>query len=170
LTISVSAPSLDDFDLDAIEVAGGNIAAVRDDGFDLTITEPEAIVSLPVFDDGVSEGGEIATFTLEPDDTYQINQAAAEATFALGDTLIDLEQVGVPEEIEDNNTIAQANVLGLSIENPNAVINGSLFGYGSDFPEIAFGYAEDVDFYSVVLEAGQTISLDIDSEKAVARI
>jgi hypothetical protein len=96
LTVRVSADSLDDFDLNAIEVTGGTIANLSEDGFDLTITERRAIISLPILDDGTSEGSETATFTLEPGDTYEINQAATGATFALADTP---DQASVPEEI-----------------------------------------------------------------------
>ena len=41
-----------------IAVQGGTIAAVRDDGFDFTITDVEATISLPILDDGMSEGSE----------------------------------------------------------------------------------------------------------------
>ncbi|NEP19842.1 MAG: D-alanyl-D-alanine carboxypeptidase, partial [Leptolyngbya sp. SIO4C1] len=167
LTVSVSADSLDDFDLDAIEVQGGTIANLSDDGFDLTITEREATISLPVLEDGVSEGAETATFALEPRDTYQIDQAAVAATFELADTLADVGQAGVSAELELNNTIAQANALGLNAENSTISIEGSLNEYGVPFPERAYGYAEDVDFYSVVLEAGQTIAFDVDGAEQV---
>ncbi|NEP19566.1 MAG: D-alanyl-D-alanine carboxypeptidase, partial [Leptolyngbya sp. SIO4C1] len=167
LTVSVSADSLDDFDLDAIEVQGGTIANLSDDGFDLTITEREATISLPVLDDGVTEGAETATFALESGDTYQINQAAVAATFELADTLADVGQAGVSEELERNNTIAQANALGLNAENSTVSIEGSLNEYSVPFPGRGFGYPEDVDFYSVVLEAGQTVAFDVDGAEQV---
>ncbi len=156
ITVSVSAPDLSEFDLDAINVTGGSIAAVRNDGFDFTITEQTATISLPVLNDGVAEGSETATFTLEPGDAYEINQQATEATFILADTV---DEVSVPEEIEGNDTIAEANALGLSAENPTAALAGSIAG------DFYFDPSEDVDFYTFSLEAGQTVSLDIDASE-----
>ncbi|MEM6839794.1 MAG: DVUA0089 family protein [Cyanobacteria bacterium P01_C01_bin.120] len=163
LTVSVSAPSLSDFDLDAIEVQGGTIAEVRDDGFDLTITEREATISLPVLDDGVDEGSETATFTLESGDSYEINQAASEATFSIVETL---DQLEVSEEVEGNSTLSEANALGLNADNPIVSISATM-GETVSRPLARFfgGFSEDVDFYSVTLEAGQTLALDIDADE-----
>jgi hypothetical protein len=158
LTVSVGTDSLDDFDLDAIEVMGGTIAEVRDDGFDLTITEQTATISLPVLNDGTDEGSETATFTIEPGDTYEINAAATEATFTLIETL---DRVSVAEEVEGNNTLAEANLLGLNLDDPSVSLNGTInIGNASDYPE-------DVDLYSFNLEVGQTVSLDIDTEEVL---
>lgn len=166
LTVSVSAPALNEFDLDAVEVVGGTLAEVRDDGFDLTITEREAIISLPILDDGVTESSETAIFTLEPSDTYQIDQAATGATFAIVDTP---DQVaGVSEEIENNDVLSEANALSLSADNPTVSINGSIFASGYGEPARLLGYSEDVDFYSVTLDAGQTLALDVDGDAAPA--
>lgn len=90
---------------------GGTIAAVRSDGFDFNITERQATISLPLADDGVAEGSETATFTIEPNDPYQINPAATEVTFALADTP---DQATVPEESESNSTLPEANPLVLA--------------------------------------------------------
>ncbi|NEP19781.1 MAG: D-alanyl-D-alanine carboxypeptidase, partial [Leptolyngbya sp. SIO4C1] len=157
LTVSVSASSLDDFDLDAIEVTGGTIANLRDDGFDLTVAEQTATISLPVLEDGANEGSETATFTLESSENYEINSAATVATFGLADTV---DQVSVPEEVESNSTLPEANALGLSSDNPSVSINGLINENFQDLPE-------DVDFYSFNLEAGQTVSLDIDTEESL---
>ncbi|NEP19576.1 MAG: D-alanyl-D-alanine carboxypeptidase, partial [Leptolyngbya sp. SIO4C1] len=168
LTVSVSADSLADFDLDAIEVTGGSIANLRDDGFDLTITEREATISLPVLEDSTAESGEIATFTLEPGDTYEINAAATEATFSLVDTS---DQVaGASTEIESNDVLSEANVLGLSSDSPIVSIKGSMLDNASELPGVVLGYAEDVDFYSITLNAGQTVALDIDGDTALAPV
>ncbi|MEM8827922.1 MAG: pre-peptidase C-terminal domain-containing protein [Cyanobacteria bacterium P01_G01_bin.19] len=161
LTVSVSADSLDDFDLNAIEVQGGTIAEVGDDGFDLTITEREATIRLPVLEDGVNEGSETATFTLQPGDTYEIVSPIAEAAFILTDTP---DQVAVsPEEVEENDTLSQATALSLSSDNPTVFIGGAMSGYDSRFPARQARFSEDVDLYSVTLEAGQTLALDIDT-------
>ncbi|MEM9219978.1 MAG: pre-peptidase C-terminal domain-containing protein [Cyanobacteria bacterium P01_F01_bin.150] len=163
VTVSVSAPNLDEFALNAIEVEGGIIETVLDDGFDFTITDQTGIISLPVLNDGVDEGSETATFTLEPGDTYEINAAATEVTFDLADTL---DQAAIPEESEqtsfdaNNNTIPDADVLGLSSDNPSVYLSGGINRGFIDLPE-------DVDFFSFDLEAGQTVSLDIDSEASL---
>ena len=155
LTVSINAPALNEFDLTAIDVVGGAIAAVRDDDFDLTITEQTAIVSLPILDDGLTEGSETATFTLVPGDAYEVNQELTEATFILADTL---GEVSIPEEIEGNNTLAEANALGLTIDNPSVSLTGQVDTGSLD-------RSEDVDFYTFTLEAGQTVTLDIDSSE-----
>ena len=158
LTVSVSADSLDDFDVDAIEVQGGAIANLSNDGFDFTILEREATISLPILQDSASEGSEAANFTLEPGNTYELNAAATVATFALADTI---DQVSIPTEIERNNVISQASALGLNINNSTISIDGELSGYGGT-PGRFYGHSEDVDFYSLILEVGQTIALDVD--------
>ena len=162
LSVSVSAPSLDDFDLNAVEVTGGTIAEVRSNGFDLTITEREATISLPILDDGTSEGSETATFTLEPSDTYEINAAAAEAAFTLADTVGQISSAS--GDIETNNTIPEANSLGLSSDTPSVSISGGIVGSS---PDPFLDLSEDVDMYSFNLEAGQTVSLDIDTEESL---
>ncbi|ACB52378.1 hypothetical protein cce_3030 [Crocosphaera subtropica ATCC 51142] len=162
LTVSVSADALDEFNLDAIDTAGGTIAEVRDDGFDFNITEREATINLPVLDDGVEEGSETALFSLDPSENYLINQAIPQASFAIADTP---DQASVSEEIEGNSTIAEANALGLSSQTPTVSINGTLAATGpsNQTPERWLGFAEDVDMYAITLEAGQTVSLDIDT-------
>ncbi|MGB3533713.1 MAG: pre-peptidase C-terminal domain-containing protein [Microcoleaceae cyanobacterium] len=165
ITVSVNADSLDDFALDQIQVSGGEITGVSDDGFDLLITERQAIIELPVADDGVTEGNETATFTIEPGDTYEINQAAETVEFNLVDVLT---QATNPEETEGNSTLPEANSLGLSTENPNVTISGRLAGSSDSFPGSFSDFSEDVDFYAFNLEAGQTVTLDIDSETFLA--
>uniref|UniRef100_UPI00065055B9 DVUA0089 family protein n=2 Tax=Crocosphaera watsonii TaxID=263511 RepID=UPI00065055B9 len=163
LTVSVTAPSLREFNLEAIEVAGGSIAALQEDGFDFTITEQTATISLPVLDDGVDEGSETATFTLEPGDNYELNPANNQVIFTLADTL---DQATVAQESEligdeiSNSTLPEANPLSLSSDNPSVSISGLIGESFSDLPE-------DVDFFSFELEAGQRVSLDIDTEPSL---
>ncbi|MEM6716165.1 MAG: PPC domain-containing protein, partial [Cyanobacteria bacterium P01_C01_bin.147] len=160
LTVSLSTDALTDFDTEAIEVDGGTLAAVRDNGLDITLTEQEATIRLPILNDGIDEGGETATFRVEPGDGYETAEAVAEVSFSLGDTLG--QQVSAPEEIEGNSTLSEANALGLSTDNPMVSISGGLSASGEEFGESAFGYSEDVDFYSFTLTAGQTVTLDVD--------
>ncbi|MEM7061661.1 MAG: pre-peptidase C-terminal domain-containing protein [Cyanobacteria bacterium P01_B01_bin.77] len=161
LTVSVSASALDEFALDAIDVTGGTIAAVRADGFDFTITEQTATISLPILDDGIAEGSETASFALVASDDYELNAAFNQANFTLADTL---DQATVSEESEltgdeiSNSTIPEANALSLSTANPIVSISGLIGESFSDLPE-------DVDFFSFNLDAGQTIGLDIDTEE-----
>ncbi|WP_228025376.1 PPC domain-containing protein [cf. Phormidesmis sp. LEGE 11477] len=155
LTVSVSAPNLREFDVEALEITGGTIADVRDDGFDLTITEQTATINLPILEDSTDEGSETITFTLESGEGYELNPVATEATFTLADTL---DQVSIPEESEDNGTITEANALSLSADTPSVSLSG-LLGYLFVDP------TEDVDFYSFNLEAGQSVSLDINSSE-----
>ncbi|MEO1396049.1 MAG: pre-peptidase C-terminal domain-containing protein [Cyanobacteria bacterium J06634_5] len=156
LVVRVSAPSLSDFDVEAIETVGGSISELRSDGFDFTITEQEATIRLPILDDGVSEGSETAVFTLEPGENYETNQQLVEATFILADALND---VSVPEESEGNDTIAEANALGLSSDTSLISVNASVA------TENGLDPSEDVDFFSFNLEEGQTVSLNIDTDE-----
>ena len=163
VTVSVSTPDLSEFDLAAIAVTGGTIATVRDDGFDFTITEQTATINLPILNDGVDEGSETATFTLEANETYELNAAATVATFTLADTL---DQAVIPQESEltgdglSNSTLPEANALGLSADSPTVSINGLIAESFIDLPE-------DVDFFSFNLEVGQTVELDIDTEASL---
>ena len=165
LTVSVSSDALDDFNLDAIEATSGTISNLQEGGFDFTITEREATISLPVLADDLDEGSETAIFTLEPGDNYEINTGAGEATFTLSDTL---DQSLISEESESgqgryetsNSTIPEADALSLRFNNPSVSINGLIAQSFADLPE-------DVDFFSFDLEAGQTVSLDIDTEEAL---
>ena len=119
-------------------------------------------INLPVADDGVEEGSETATFTIETRDDYQINQAIPEASFGVADPP---DQANVAEEIEGNSTIAEANALGLSSLTPTVSISGTLAatGPGNETPERWLGFSEDTDMYRITLEAGQTVALDIDT-------
>ncbi|MEL6385621.1 MAG: hypothetical protein AAFQ89_24795 [Cyanobacteria bacterium J06626_18] len=135
-------------------------AAVRDNGLDITLTERQASVSLPILDDGIDEGSETATFTIEPSDSYETVSVFSEVSFLLGDTP---GQASTPEEIEGNSTLSEANALGLSANDSVASISGSLSNSGPGFSGSFFGYVEDVDLYSFTLEAEQTVTLDIDA-------
>ncbi|MEL6397650.1 MAG: pre-peptidase C-terminal domain-containing protein [Cyanobacteria bacterium J06626_4] len=162
LTVSISTDGLADFDTEALEVDGGTIAAVRDDGFDVTVTEREATVGLSILNDGIDEESETATFTVEPGDGYETAEVVAEVTFSLVDTP---GQTSAPKEVEGNSILSEANALGLSADNPVVSIGGGLTGLEEGFGFVWLGYAEDVDFYSFTLAAGQTVALDIDGSE-----
>lgn len=161
VTVSVDAPNLSKFDVDTIAVTGGEITEITNAGFSLKITDATATVELPVLADGESEGLETATFTLVESTDSTINLDTNEATI----TLVDIpEQVRVTKEIGPNDTIAQAVDLNLNPENPNATVRGGIFSEdpGEVVTEIS-DFSEDVDFYSFELNAGNTVTIDVDA-------
>lgn len=171
ITVTVSVPNLKEFDLDAITVEGGTIAEVRENGFDLTITEQTATVNLPVDDDGLFGGVQPITFTLVDGDGYQVSPTANSGSL----TIIDEPgQTPPPTTItEPNDTIALAVDTRLSEEYPNvsftsALNYNNLNRYAVDETGLNFLYVdatEDVDLYKVNLSAGDTIKIDTDANQ-----
>ncbi|MEM1293473.1 MAG: D-alanyl-D-alanine carboxypeptidase, partial [Cyanobacteria bacterium P01_H01_bin.162] len=90
LVVSVDAPNLSEFDLAGISVEGGEIVAVRDGGFDLRMTEYTTLVNLPIADDGETETGETASFSLAAGEGYEIISDYSSGTFNLVDTEADI--------------------------------------------------------------------------------
>ncbi len=160
LTVSVDAPNLNEFDLDSIEIEGATIAAVGDDGFDLTITEQAATVNLTLAEDNESEGLETAVFTVAEGEGYQVSPELAEANFTIVDTT---DQAPPPplEISEPNDTITEAIATNLSADNNTVSLDSAIsFTFGNRLVD----QTEDVDMYSFDLEAGDTVVLDIDAE------
>ncbi|MEM6437524.1 MAG: D-alanyl-D-alanine carboxypeptidase, partial [Cyanobacteria bacterium P01_D01_bin.115] len=89
LVVSVDAPNLSEFDLAGISVEGGEIEAVRDGSFDLRMLEYTTLVNLPIADDGETEAGETATFSLAAGDGYEIVADYSSGAFNLVDTEAD---------------------------------------------------------------------------------
>ena len=116
LKVSVDAPNLSEFDLAGVSVEGGEIAAVRDGGFDLLMTEYTTLVNLPIADDGETEAGETATFSLAAGDGYEINQEYSSNTFNLVDAEADIPQGVISEP---NDIIPEAVDTRISPENPS---------------------------------------------------
>ncbi|MDB9374549.1 DVUA0089 family protein, partial [Nodularia sphaerocarpa] len=162
VTISVSAPNLDEFNLGGIEITGGTIAAVRADGFDFTITDQTATINLPVADDGIAEGLETAVFTVVDGQGYQVNPQAATGSFTIVD--ISAQAPILPMmEAEQNDTIATAEATGLSVDKNQVVIEGAIdFNFRNNR---LVDQTEDVDMYSFELAAGDTVRIDIDAEQ-----
>ncbi len=115
LLVSVSAPGLSEFDLEGINVSeGGEIVEVREDGFDIRLTDFTVLIDLPIADDGEAEGLETASFTLEAGEGYEVNGAFASNEFTLTDTTEE-----VPANFNGkNDIISLASDLGLSADNP----------------------------------------------------
>ena len=105
LKVFVDAPNLSEFDLTRVSVEGGEIVAVRDGGFDLLMTEYTTLVNLPIADDGETEAGETATFSLAAGDGYEIIEEYSSGTFNLVDTREDIPR-GVVTEPNDIATVA----------------------------------------------------------------
>ena len=82
IIVTVNAP-LEEFDLNAIVVEGGEISAVEADTFLFRIIEESATINLPVANDGEAEGLEEAVFSLQGGDDYEVNPEANGGTFRL---------------------------------------------------------------------------------------
>ncbi|MEB3280100.1 MAG: pre-peptidase C-terminal domain-containing protein, partial [Lyngbya sp.] len=170
VTISVSAPMLSEFDLDSIEVMGGEIVSVNEglDGFEFKLTSQTATINLPVAEDGESEGLEEATFTVEPGDGYQVNPEAGIGTFSLVDSA---DQIPAPTEVsEPNDIIPLATEVGLTADNPELSITSTIDYENGNFYETENGrlyidFTEDVDIYKVDLKAGDLLTLDADANQ-----
>jgi len=166
ITVTVATPGLADFDPAGIATTGiaGDIQVLESAPEQLlfTIAEQTATISLPVANDGVTEGLETATFTLLAGAGYQIAPDAAAGTFTIVDTA---DQVPlVVEDDESNDTIATAVATGLSPDNNAVSIDGRIRGnfFDSDL-SLRTDLAEDVDLYSFELAAGDTVRIDTDS-------
>jgi DNA-directed RNA polymerase subunit E'/Rpb7 len=163
VTVQVNAPNLNEFDLEAVAVTGGEITEVTDTGFLLNINETTATVELPVLSDGEAEKVETANFTLiENSDNYFVNPENNQTTF----TIVDIpEQTPAPaEETGPNDTISQAVDLNLNPQNTSATVKGNLFPREDGVERADYrDFSEDVDFYSLELSAGDTVKIDIDS-------
>lgn len=167
LVVSVSAPNLSEFDLDAIEVTnGGEIVNVRSDGFDIRLTNFTTLINLPVAEEGETEGLETAGFTLEAGDGYEVNSDLSGGEF----TLVDTPEKVPPDSLKKLNDILPLAVeTGLTSDNPTFTATDSIdFEIGNRYlnEDGTFTYidaSEDVDFYALELKADDIISIDIDS-------
>ena len=165
IEVSVTAVGLEEFDLDGIETTGitGEISVPLSDPPQLifTMTEATATISLPIADDGVSEGVETATFTLNPSESYQVSPVAEGGSFQIADTPAEVPPS--PVEVESNDTLDTAIAVAPTPDNP-VVVSGEakfLFDFFSTNPIIDI--SEDVDLYSFELAAGESITVDVDA-------
>ena len=168
LVVSVNAPNLSEFDLDAIEVGdGGEIVEVREDGFDIRLTDFTVLVDL-LAADGEAEGLETASFTLETGDGYEVNEDFGSGEF----TIADITEEVPANTSEPNDIIPLASNIELSADNSEVTISEELeFTIGNRYQneDGSFTYvdaSEDVDFYKVDLEAGDLVAFDIDAGAA----
>ena len=161
LLVSVTTDRLDEFELSGIATTGitGDISVV-DGSLVFTMTETTATITLPVADDGESEGVETATFTLNPSDAYQVDEIAASGSFQIVDMPEDLPPPSVETEV--NDSLDTAIPVNLSPGDPVTISGAANYVYDfSDIPLIDF--SEDVDLYSFELSAGESITVDVDA-------
>ncbi|MEM7714507.1 MAG: pre-peptidase C-terminal domain-containing protein [Cyanobacteria bacterium P01_A01_bin.68] len=166
IVVGVNAPNLSEFDLDAIQIGdGGEIVNVREDGFDIRLTDFTVLVDLPVAADGEAEGLETASFNLEAGDGYEVNESFGSGEFTIADTSEE-----VPDNFSNlNDIISQASDIGLSSDNPEVTINETIeFDIGNRYQneDGSFTYvdaSEDVDFYKVDLKAGDIVTFDTNA-------
>ncbi|EHJ10156.1 MAG: pre-peptidase C-terminal domain-containing protein [Crocosphaera sp.] len=71
-----------------------------------------------------------------------------------------------PEGESSNDTIATATPTGVTADNPTVTFNGEIFGNFFD-PDLSLrtDISEDVDIYSVELDAGDFLQIDIDASQ-----
>ena len=167
ITVTVDAPNLSEFDVDALTVTGGEIIEITDSGFLLKITDATATIELPVQEDGTAEGLETAVFTLIDSEGATVNPDTNEATLTLVDNPA---QVPVTQEFDFNDTIPQALDLNLNPENLSTTVRGRISSEepGNEFipgfgPTNLSDFSEDVDFYKFNVNAGETVKLDVNA-------
>ena len=164
--VTVTAEGLSEFDATAIETTGitGEIAILESFPLQLgfTITEANASISLPIANDGEAEGLETATFTLNPGEGYEISPVANQGTYQIDDTP---EQVPPQaEETEFNNTIETAIPVTLTPGNPTTIDGAVDYNFLTADPEAPlYDASEDVDMYCIDLEAGETVTIDVNA-------
>ncbi|MEO0408086.1 MAG: TIGR03118 family protein, partial [Cyanobacteria bacterium P01_A01_bin.135] len=165
VTVSVTVTGLEDFDLASVETTGitGEIAIAESEPPQLvfTMTESTATISLPVADDGMSEGLETATFTLNPSDAYQIAESAAAGSFQIVDTPAEVPPP--PTETELNDSLETAITLNLTPDNPTVVTGEANYIYDFFGTDPILDFSEDVDLYAFELTAGESIAINVDA-------
>jgi len=168
ITIAINSENLSDFDTSGFDVTGGSVVNIGDDGtVNILVTEQTATVNLPVSNDGTMEGLETAVFTLvEPSENagYQISldSEANQSSFDIYDNVSDAPVIVTEESF--NDTIATATATNISPETKVVSINGEISGnfFDSDLSQRT-DLSEDVDIYSLDLQAGDRVTFDIDS-------
>ncbi|MEO1799100.1 MAG: pre-peptidase C-terminal domain-containing protein [Cyanobacteria bacterium J06629_2] len=165
INVVLNSDNIADLNAVGLDVVGGGVTNVGDDGtVTVLVTEQTATVSVPVADDGVTEGLETAVFTLaEPgaDAGYQLglDEEANESSFDIYDTTN--EAPVIVESAESDDTIATSIPIAINGDRNSAIARGAIdfdFSNNRDVDQ-----TEDVDMYSVELQAGDRLTLDLDS-------
>jgi Ca2+-binding RTX toxin-like protein len=163
ITIFVKSDNLSDFDFTKAEITGAKVVGFTATGFNLNITDKQAVVKVPVRNDGKSEVKETATFTIEPGITYEVNPDGKSATFTIYDSPSNVPFVESEGNSLNtvNDVIKQAIDTKLGSDNTSFKIKAEI-GNVPTF-EGLLDKSEDVDLYKVELKAGDRIKIDIDS-------
>ncbi len=189
---SETSGALGEFDVFGAEVTGASFPTGNGDGsgFYTRVFENGANIKIQVFDEttnpdipaeNVVEGVQDLSFALIASGDYTVDTAASSIDFVIkdnpdsvslpptdGDGNGDREETPVgPTDTDDdrgdinNDTIADAVDLGLTGANPMVTVEGGIEQRrrGEDKADAS----EDVDMYAFTLEAGQTITLDVDA-------
>ena len=172
INVALTSENLSDFDLQGLDVTGGEVVGTDDGTVNILVTEQTATVNVPVADDGEDKGLETAVFTLaEPgeDAGYQIglDEEANESSFDIYDTTI--EAPVIVESAESDDTIDTSIPIEINGERNSAIARGAIdfdFSNNQDVDQ-----TEDVDMYSVELQQGDKpdgmaslrLTLDLDS-------
>ncbi|GFE67446.1 pre-peptidase C-terminal domain-containing protein [Chroococcus sp. FPU101] len=162
VTVTVSTDGWSEFDAETLDITGGEIVGTTADSFTLKITEQNATVTANIADDGQAEPSETVTFTLEAGTGYQVDSAGSEAIF----TIYDSPETAPTSTEETNDTIATAIATGLTSVNTSVTFEGEIAQYEFDDENgnsVLIDASEDIDFYSLTLNAGETVKIDIDS-------
>lgn len=130
---------------------------INDEIFEFTITEPEASISIPVVNDGETEGEEIVTFTLESGEGYEVDAENGVGEFTISETTTGSNPVvslsGEPDVlVESESTVASLSLSLDSLAEETTVTISS--------PNLA-----DFDLTQLQIEGGETnLPSDIQSQ------
>ncbi|MEO1183750.1 MAG: PPC domain-containing protein, partial [Cyanobacteria bacterium J06636_27] len=183
--------SIGEFDVFNAEITGASFPTINNDagGFYFRIFEDGANIKLNVFDETTNpeipaedalEGVEEFTFALQPGGDYTVKPDAPSVTFTIKDNPDSVPLSGNggggnggggggnagPTDNDgrtsNNDTIADAVDLGLSLSNLSVTVEGEIAqrfrGRGNTADA-----SEDVDMYAFTLGEGQTIKIDVDA-------
>jgi hypothetical protein len=137
VTIDGGLPgALDDLDLSAAVYNGAELRSTAADasGLTLHVVEQTATVTLPVLNDGLSEGEEMLTLMLEPSEDYTIDPAASAVSVAFLDLSPNVLTVGItaaPTDLIESERTAFTITISLSQPPPADGVNVTI---ASDMP------------------------------------
>ncbi len=172
-----------EFNIFEAEVSGGVFPTTNfsSSGLYFRAFEDGASITLNVFDETTNpeidaedalEGIEEFTLSLIESPGYSIASDNASVTYSISDNP---DSVAFPEEPEEpeepgesgpdlsegNDTITDAIITGLSADSPTLTVSGEIDSARATRNLV--DASEDVDMYSFELQAGDTVSVDVDS-------
>ncbi|MEL6353504.1 MAG: Ig-like domain-containing protein, partial [Cyanobacteria bacterium J06627_28] len=154
--------SLTEFDVANIQttgITGAPTPADGDSGFFITITEPTATLTVPVFDEGADEdeANEVFNFTLVDGEAYEVDEAASGFTLNISDAT---DGGGNPPNppTGDEPTITFSTDTTTLIESEGTIVTFS-FETAGMLPEVVLD--ADGDYVS----GGLPVTLQIDADQ-----